>query len=91
MQPLPVTIRGVSERGIVCAAQSCREDSPWSGGQEGDAVMMNPPTLAKWEFTFFATCGENCDESKVPRQHLWKPLYSELFFTSHKFDLNCSA
>lgn len=66
IQPLPVTIRGVTERGIVCVAESCREDSPRSGGQEGDAVMMNPPTLTKWEFTFFATCGENCYESKIP-------------------------
>lgn len=69
IQKLPVTRGGVTERESVCVTESCPEDSPRSGGQEGDAVMMNPPTLTKREFTFFATCGENCSkqELKIPR------------------------
>lgn len=67
IQKLPVTRGGVTERESV--AESCPEDSPRSGGQEGDAVMMNPAALTKREFTFFATCGENCSkqELKIPR------------------------
>lgn len=60
--PLPVSRRVLTTVCVTAHAGGwlcCSGDSPWSGGEEGDAVVMNPPALTKRELTLFTRCGEN--------------------------------
>lgn len=41
------------------ATKEPRKDSPRSWEEDSDAVVMNPSTLTKWEFTFFACRSKN--------------------------------
>lgn len=43
------------------------EDSPRSAQREGDALVVESPSQAKWKFTFFATRGPNRHWSRNTR------------------------